>query len=125
MVGNTEVGIEMKFKDARYPVLIGATHVPELNKVRSHGLAGWLDAVTHSQQCTPCCAPVVAARLDVILVSCSRHDTTARPPFGDAPALKSINLLIFPHSPPMYTRIAHTTLSTCFLLCRLTRQRRA
>ena len=33
MVGNTEVGIEMKFKDARYPVLIGATHVPELNKV--------------------------------------------------------------------------------------------
>ena len=34
MVGNTEVGIEMKFKDARYPVLIGATHVPELNKVR-------------------------------------------------------------------------------------------
>src|SRR5205809_897352 len=33
VVGNTEVGIEMKFKDARYPVLIGATHVPELNKV--------------------------------------------------------------------------------------------
>ena len=34
VVGNTEVGIEMKFKDARYPVLIGATHVPELNKVQ-------------------------------------------------------------------------------------------
>lgn len=31
VVGNTEVGIEMKFKDARYPVLIGVTHVPELN----------------------------------------------------------------------------------------------
>lgn len=31
VVGNTEVGIEMKFKDARYPVLIGVTHVAELN----------------------------------------------------------------------------------------------
>ena len=33
VVGNTEVGIEMKFKNAQYPVLIGVTHVPELNKV--------------------------------------------------------------------------------------------
>ena len=33
VVGNTEVGIEMKFKNAGYPVLIGATHVPELNLV--------------------------------------------------------------------------------------------
>lgn len=33
VVGNTEVGIEMKFKDARYPVLIGVTHVPELDNV--------------------------------------------------------------------------------------------
>ena len=33
VVGNTEVGIEMKFKNAMYPVLIGATHVPQLNKV--------------------------------------------------------------------------------------------
>jgi CO/xanthine dehydrogenase FAD-binding subunit len=31
VVGNTEVGIEMKFKQAGYPVLIGATHVAELN----------------------------------------------------------------------------------------------
>ena len=31
VVGNTEVGIEMKFKDARYPILIGVTHIPELN----------------------------------------------------------------------------------------------
>lgn len=29
-----EVGIEMKFKDMKYPVLIGATHVPELNEIR-------------------------------------------------------------------------------------------
>lgn len=32
VVGNTEVGIEMKFKAAAYPVLIGTTHVPELNQ---------------------------------------------------------------------------------------------
>jgi len=39
-----EVGIEMKFKGQRYPVLIGATHVPELNAIevgpfRSHPAA--------------------------------------------------------------------------------------
>ena len=28
-----QVGIEMKFKGAQYPVLIGATHVPELNEL--------------------------------------------------------------------------------------------
>lgn len=33
VVGNSEVGIEMKFKYAQYPVLIGATHVPELNAI--------------------------------------------------------------------------------------------
>ena len=33
VVGNTEVGIEMKFKDARYPVLIGVTHISELNRM--------------------------------------------------------------------------------------------
>ena len=33
VVGNTEVGIEMKFKDARYPVLVAVTHVPELNHI--------------------------------------------------------------------------------------------
>lgn len=37
VVGNTEVGIEMKFKDARYPVLIGVTHVPELNHTQVCG----------------------------------------------------------------------------------------
>ncbi len=34
MVGNTEVGIEMKFKAMMYPHLIATTHVPELNRVR-------------------------------------------------------------------------------------------
>jgi hypothetical protein len=31
-----EVGIEMKFKSLKYPVLIGATHVPELNAFEVH-----------------------------------------------------------------------------------------
>ena len=30
VVGNTEIGIEMKFKNALYPVIIAPTHVPEL-----------------------------------------------------------------------------------------------
>ena len=33
IVGNTEVGIEMKFGHREYPVLVGATHVPELNAI--------------------------------------------------------------------------------------------
>lgn len=33
VVGNTEVGIELKFKHAGYPVLVGTTHVPELNSI--------------------------------------------------------------------------------------------
>ena len=37
VVGNTEVGIEMKFKVMAYPVLIGATHVPELNRLEVRG----------------------------------------------------------------------------------------
>jgi hypothetical protein len=38
VVGNSEVGIEMKFKDARYPVLIGVTHVPGFNALEVHTL---------------------------------------------------------------------------------------
>ena len=33
VVGNTEVGIELKFKHAGYPILVGTTHVPELNTI--------------------------------------------------------------------------------------------
>jgi xanthine dehydrogenase/oxidase len=33
VVGNTEAGIEVKFKDAKYPVLLNASRVPELNHV--------------------------------------------------------------------------------------------
>ena len=35
VVGNTEVGIELKFKHAAYPVLIGTTHIPELNRIEA------------------------------------------------------------------------------------------
>jgi xanthine dehydrogenase/oxidase len=40
VVGNTEVGIEMRFKKLAYPVLIGTTHVAEMNaiKVRDAGI---------------------------------------------------------------------------------------
>lgn len=40
VVGNTEVGIEMKFKNAGYPHLIGTTHIQELNilEVEESGL---------------------------------------------------------------------------------------
>ncbi|EFJ45339.1 hypothetical protein VOLCADRAFT_63971 [Volvox carteri f. nagariensis] len=33
VVGNTEVGIEMKFKNAKYPVIIAPTHVKEMNQI--------------------------------------------------------------------------------------------
>lgn len=40
IVGNTEVGIEMKFKSMAYPHLVGVTHIAELNRieVRHHFL---------------------------------------------------------------------------------------
>ena len=34
VVGNTEVGIETKFKNMVYPVQIGTTHVPELAAIK-------------------------------------------------------------------------------------------
>lgn len=48
VVGNTEVGIEMKFKDMKYPVIIAPTHVPELNQVGAERVLGG------------CCGPVGA-----------------------------------------------------------------
>jgi xanthine dehydrogenase/oxidase len=35
VVGNTEVGIELKFKHAGYLHLVGTTHVPELNAIEA------------------------------------------------------------------------------------------
>ena len=40
VVGNTEVGIELKFKHAGYPVLVGTTHVPEMNTIEVRRSAG-------------------------------------------------------------------------------------
>ena len=34
IVGNTEVGIEMKIKSMAYPHLIGTTHVEEMNVIK-------------------------------------------------------------------------------------------
>uniref|UniRef100_A0A8C9BM32 Xanthine dehydrogenase n=1 Tax=Phocoena sinus TaxID=42100 RepID=A0A8C9BM32_PHOSS len=39
VVGNTEIGIEMKFKNQLFPVIICPTWIPELNSVE-HGLEG-------------------------------------------------------------------------------------
>ena len=39
VVGNTEVGIELKFKHAGYPVLVGTTHVPEMNTIEVRRIA--------------------------------------------------------------------------------------
>ncbi|RMX48187.1 hypothetical protein pdam_00015397 [Pocillopora damicornis] len=33
VIGNTEIGIEMKFKNQNYPILIAPTHIPELNAI--------------------------------------------------------------------------------------------
>ncbi|XP_078351392.1 xanthine dehydrogenase/oxidase-like [Oculina patagonica] len=33
VIGNTEIGIEVKFKNQKYPIMIAATHIPELNAV--------------------------------------------------------------------------------------------
>ncbi|VAH05355.1 unnamed protein product [Triticum turgidum subsp. durum] len=40
IIGNSEVGVETKFKNAQYKVMISVTHVPELHtlKVEEHGL---------------------------------------------------------------------------------------
>jgi xanthine dehydrogenase/oxidase len=40
IIGNTEVGVETKFKNAQYKVMISVTHVPELHtlRVEEHGL---------------------------------------------------------------------------------------
>ncbi|KAL4238443.1 hypothetical protein ACF0H5_003151 [Mactra antiquata] len=33
VVGNTEIGVEMKFKNMKYPVMIAPTHIPQLNDI--------------------------------------------------------------------------------------------
>lgn len=41
IVGNTEVGIEMKFKSMAYPHLVGTTHVEELNAIEARFSPAW------------------------------------------------------------------------------------
>ena len=57
VVGNTEVGIELKFKHAGYPVLVGTTHVRELNTIEV-GLLGFVHNV---------CPRKHAATLEIML----------------------------------------------------------
>mgnify|MGYP001811067455 CR=1 FL=1 len=63
-----EVGIEVKFKGLRYPVLIGATHVLEMNAIEVGGrMGGWaplFGTIAHGRG---------ARRL--ACASATRHDT--------------------------------------------------
>ena len=59
VVGNTEVGIEMKFKHAQYPHLVGTTHVPELNRIEV-GLPA-LARRLHTVPCLPPARPCLPA----------------------------------------------------------------
>lgn len=47
--GNTEVGIEVKFRAARYRHLAAPTHIPELTRIEARALCtlGCLSAVMH------------------------------------------------------------------------------
>ena len=44
----------MKFKDMKYPVLVGTTHVPELNQLE----VGMPWALCCAALCVLCCVPV-------------------------------------------------------------------
>lgn len=48
VVGNTEVGIEMKFKNMAYPHLVGVTHIPELNRIEVRYVTFAMVLQTHS-----------------------------------------------------------------------------
>ncbi len=52
-----QVGIEMKFKAMRYPVVVTPTHVKELNEV-----GGWVGSERHARVCVCVC---VCVRLSV------------------------------------------------------------
>ncbi|XP_067942765.1 xanthine dehydrogenase/oxidase-like [Watersipora subatra] len=42
--GNTEVGVEVKFKNQLYPLIIAPTHVPELNAIQKENDGIWFGA---------------------------------------------------------------------------------
>jgi xanthine dehydrogenase/oxidase len=64
IVGNSEVGIEMKFKAARYPVLVGATHVAELNAVEVGEEGVTFGASTTLSTLMSTCKELIASRSD-------------------------------------------------------------
>lgn len=44
VVGNTEVGVEVKFKNMNYPILVSTSHVPELNSIQKTEDGIWIGA---------------------------------------------------------------------------------
>ena len=40
VVGNTELGIEAKFKKSDFPILVATTHVPQLTRIEAHAERG-------------------------------------------------------------------------------------
>lgn len=62
ITGNTEVGIEMKFKDAKYAVLIAVTHIPELGRVTVENDVIVFGAATTLTQLQATCTSVAASR---------------------------------------------------------------
>lgn len=62
ITGNTEVGIEMKFKDAKYPVLIAVTHVAEINRIVVGEADVTFGAATTLTQLQTTCNELIASR---------------------------------------------------------------
>ncbi len=62
ITGNTEIGIEMKFKDARYPVLVAVTHVPELNLITVQDDMVTFGASVTLTQLLSTCKSLIASR---------------------------------------------------------------
>lgn len=91
VVGNTEVGIEMKFKDMKYPVLIGATHVPELNEIRVDDaglhLGGSVTLTRVMETCKKLIASLPAHQTSTLRAVVEQLRWFAGPPIRNAAAL--------------------------------------
>ncbi|PNW76169.1 hypothetical protein CHLRE_12g545101v5 [Chlamydomonas reinhardtii] len=68
VVGNTEVGIEMKFKAARYPVVIAPTHVKEMNAITVTDAAVEVGAA--------CTLTRMMTRFKELIATLPRHQTS-------------------------------------------------
>lgn len=62
VVGNTEVGIEMKFKAMDYPYLVAATHVPELREISVDDQGVRFGASVTLARLMATCKELIAAR---------------------------------------------------------------